>query len=108
MNQPIPNRFPVEENQLTENQPKGHGFKVSEINWRGVLILFLVLLAFIIVPPAIFGLSDLAGQIGSTITRWYSGASIYPSDTKGFTSFVALSLFGLFIYSIFSVIKPKK
>ena len=106
MNQ-IPNRFPVPEDQELGPQKRPPGFKLSDINWRGVAIIIALILGCVTAWIVIRDLSNIGGGFASVVTQWVKGASINPEDERGFTSFLKLLLTAGFIGSLLIFFRKK-
>jgi hypothetical protein len=107
MNNMIPNRFPVQGNQESVSAKKPSGIKLSDINWRGVAGLILVVLVGAIAFSVIKGLSEMGSGFGGTVMEWLNIASINPKDKQGFRAFLCLVLVAGFICLILHITKRK-
>ena len=93
----IPNESKELQGQVVETQKEPRIFKLSDINFGGIfLIIFLILLGCI-VWIVISELSELGGNLGTTVKSWLDRASIYLWDRRGLTNFLKLLLTAGFI-----------
>lgn len=105
MNQPIPNRFPVPEDQEPEHQKKPSWF--SEINAGGIILIVVVIVLCVIAWIMIRDLSMLGGSFGSVVTQWIDRASIDPQNQRGFVSFLKLLLTAGFIAILLIIFRKR-
>ena len=104
----IPNRFPVQEDQeVADQKKKSSGFQLSDINWRGIIILIVLVFVFLVAWIVIQELSGLGGDFGSVVMGWLKGASINPENRQGFTRLLKLILTGGFFGLLLFILNKK-
>lgn len=104
----IPNRFQVQEDQEeAEHEKKPSGFQLSDINWRGIVILIVFVFVFLIGWIIIQELSGLGSNFGSDVMGWLRDASINPENRQGFTKLLKLCFTGGFFVFLLFILSRK-
>lgn len=93
----IPNEFSEMQSQVVEPQKEPRLFKFSDINFGGIFFIILLILLGCIGWIVIGELSELGGNLGTTVKGWLDGASIDLGDRRGLTRFFKLLLTAGFI-----------
>jgi len=103
----IPNRFPLPDNPAPRPPTRSSAFRVSDINWPGIIVVAVLIIVLLVGWVIIRDLSNLGGSFGSSVSSWLDGASIYPKDQSGFANFLRLVGIGAFIAVMLAVFKRK-
>lgn len=102
----IPNRFRLED-QDDMLRKKPSGISLSDINWRGVAVLIVVILLCLVAWILIRDISQLGGDFGSTVMGWLDRARLNPTDKQGFVNFLRLLLTVGFLGILISILSRK-
>ena len=99
--------FPEPDFQGNQPLKKSPRFIWPDPNWKLISGFILIILVCWIGWSIIQGLSELGGGFGSTVMDWFKDPSIFPSDKKGFTSFLRIILTTAFIGILLIISKRK-
>jgi len=86
----MPNRFPLKEDSESGTSKRSSSFRMSDINWKGIILVAVLIVAGFVGWVIIRDLSQLGGSFGSYVSKWFNSASIYPKDQSGFVNFLRL------------------
>jgi len=101
----LPNLLPPAQNQGPPIRPSG--FRFSDINWRGVAVLVLIIVLGLVAWTVIRELGGIGSGFGATVLGWFREASINPEHRSGFTSFLYLVLIAGLIWLVLKMTRPK-
>jgi len=99
---------PENQNVDGQNNQNVSIHEISDFRWPRIigviaLIMLIVIVGWVIISDG----GEILAGIAAHVTEWFDRSTIDPHDTKGFISFVRLSLTAAFIALILFLIRKK-